>query len=354
MKTKHIHQRGFSIVELMIGSALGIVLSFAVLQIYLAQTQTYKTSNSQALLQSTENAISTLVTPIIRSTGFAGCGTLITAVSNLNAGGPNPVGTLNNNPTFIMGYNGGTKGLTISENADNSPNANSWSPALDTSLVGSVEKGSDVVVVLGAVPNTTPLAVSSINSGDSSFSIAGTYGTNITPGQLGAISDCGKTLVFAITSVNGTTITHASGPNALNNSSSSFPINFQNGSQFVPLQQTAFFVAQGAGGQSALMRATLNGTSWSIQPIIPGVEIMKVQYGIGSGGTVTQYVTADAVSNWAQVYAVRLGFLISGQPGSGSLNAAPFKVLDSSVGVPADTRIRHVYELTINLRNALS
>ncbi|MFI4962501.1 MAG: PilW family protein, partial [Legionellales bacterium] len=193
-----------------------------------------------------------------------------------------------------------------------------------------------------------------IDSGSSTLTLESTNGTSIASGQLAAVSDCSKSLVFAISSINGTTMSHAAGLGSLNNASSSFAINFQPGSQCIPLQQTAFFVGQGPGGQSALMRATLNGNSWTVLPIIPGVEIIKAQYGIGSGGTVTQYLTADAVPDWSQVYSIRLGFLIAGQLGSGSLNTTPYTVLDTSVTAPADTRLRHVLELTIYLRNALT
>ncbi|MFA6303429.1 MAG: PilW family protein [Legionella sp.] len=354
MNIKCRQQKGFSIVELMVGTFVGLILSYAVLQIYLAQTQTYKTSNSQALIQSTENAIVSIVTPIIRSTGFSGCGTLISAVSNLNAGGPNPIGMINTTPTLIMGYNGGSTSIILQSNAANDTNTNDWSPALDGSLAGSVEKGSDALIVLGAAPNSNPITITSINNGASILTLQGTNGTSINQGQLAAVSDCAKTIVFNVSGINGTSISHTAGLGALNNANSNFSINFQAGSQFIPLQQTAFFVAQGPGGQSALMRATLNGTSWNIQPIVPGVEIMKVQYGIGSGGTVNQYVTADAVTNWSQVYAVRLGFLIAGQIGSGNVVSTPFSILGTSVKAPADSRIRHVLEITINLRNALT
>lgn len=80
-------QQGFSLVELMIATLVGLILTYSILQIYLAQTQLYKASNSQDLIQSTENAISNLLIPTIRSAGFAGCGSIITALSSLNAGG---------------------------------------------------------------------------------------------------------------------------------------------------------------------------------------------------------------------------------------------------------------------------
>ncbi|RUR04060.1 prepilin-type N-terminal cleavage/methylation domain-containing protein [Legionella sp. km772] len=54
-------QHGFSLVELMIATLLGFIISYAVLQVYVTQSQFYKTSNSQSLILSTENAIINLL-----------------------------------------------------------------------------------------------------------------------------------------------------------------------------------------------------------------------------------------------------------------------------------------------------
>ena len=350
-----LDQQGFSLVELMVAILISLLISYAVLEIYLAQTQMYKVSSSQDVIQSTENALINLVTPIIRSTGFTGCGTIISAVSILNVGGPSPISTLTTTPIMIMGYDAGDTPVTITQdNLANDGNPNDWSPSLDPSLVGDVEQGSDVISVFGSAPGSFPLGVSVIDPGSGSLTVQSTLGTTIAVGQFGSVSDCSKTVVFQITGVTGTNVTHNSGSGVLQNSTSALPVNFSVGSQFIQLQQTAFFVGQGPGSQSALMRAILVGDTWTIEPIVPGIELMKVQYGIGTSGNITQYVPASAVPNWSEVYAVRMGFLIEGQLGSGSLGSNQYTVLNTQVTVPVDTRIRHVFEITINLRNAIS
>lgn len=344
-------QQGFSLVELMVATVISILLSYAVMEVYVAQTLIYKTANSQDLIQSTENAIANLVTPVIRSAGFAGCATTNTAVSNLNEGGSNPIGTLNTLPTLVAGYNCSSPNSS-QDNAANSNNASNWTPTLDATLVGNVQNSSDVLVILGATPGSFPTGITSIDPGSSSFTTQSTGGIPLAAGQFGAVSDCVKTSIFQITAVNGTTISHDSGSGAYTNANAAFSLNYQIGSQFIPLQQTAFFVGQGSGGQSALMRATLIGGAWTIQPLVPGISAMKVQYGIGNNGSMAQYVTADAVTNWAAIYSIRMGFLIEGQAASGTKNATQYTLLGTSVTVPADNRLRHAYEITINLRNA--
>jgi type IV pilus assembly protein PilW len=149
-------------------------------------------------------------------------------------------------------------------------------------------------------------------------------------------------------------MSHTAGSGSLANQTTGFTVNFQPGAQIIPLQQTAFFAANSASGESTLMRATLQGNSWSIKPLIPGVETMQVLYGIGVNGATTQYVPASAVTDWTQVNTVRLGFLLEGQPGSGSAgnNPTSFNVLGTVFTVPTDTRLRHVYDMTINVRNS--
>ena len=155
------NHKGISLIEIMIGITLGIMLSIAVIGIYLAQKNTYKTNVSQATIQSSENAISALVIPTIRAAGFCGCSSTNQAISNLNPGGPPPLGTLNTLPTMIMGYTIMTGNpITISQdNAINNGNASHWIPSLDPSLVGQVEGTSDVLVVLGAAPFSQPSGV---------------------------------------------------------------------------------------------------------------------------------------------------------------------------------------------------
>ena len=344
---------GVSLVEIMVGLTLGVILSIALIGVYIAQKNTYTTNISQAAIQDVESAISALITPAIRAAGFSGCTSIIKGLSNLNGGGYPPLGTLAANPSMVMGYDAaaGTTLTIAPDNAANSGNAGDWTAGLEPSLVGNVQATSDVLIVLGETPGTQPISVTTINSGSVSFVVQNA--TGIAAGQFGAISDCLKASIFQITSVAGSTINHAAGVGPLDNSSDALLVSYGVGSQFVSLSQTAFFVANNQGGQSALMRATLNSNgTWSIQAIAPGVETMQVLYGVGTNGIPSQYVPASAVTNWGQVYAVRLSFLIEGQSGSGTLPPTQYSVSGATINVPADNKLRHVFEMTINVRNS--
>lgn len=358
LRRHRMRQVGFSLIELMIALGLGLFLTGAIVSVYLVQSRMVKSSTSQAGLQNAENAIAALITPVVRSAGFNGCSTLSQAVSNLVAGGPPPLGTLGTGARFLVGYEASNTGvgntLTVPTNAANSGVASNWTTALDSTLVtAGVQAGSDVLVLLGAAPNTAPVGVVSIPATSPTFTVQDA--TGLAAGQFGIVSDCLKSSVFKITGVAGTAVTHAAGTAITDNASATLALTYPAGSQFVPLQQTAFFVAQGNGGQSILMRATYAGSTWSAQQLVPGVETLQILYGVGSNGIVNKYVPASAGLDWSTVYAVRLGFLLQGQIGSGGpvgSGSQSFDVLGTTVQVPTDGRLRHVFEMTVNLRNA--
>lgn len=351
--------QGFTLLELIVALTLGVLLLAPVIGLSLTQSQVYKATNSQASIQNAENAISALLVPTVRGAGFSGCGALASAVSNLIPGGPLPLGALNTSTAMVAGFDhvntagAGSSWVIQADNLPNEPNASRWSPALETTLAGQVQPGSDVLVVLGAAPGSKPVAATSIPAG--SDSIAAADITSFAVGQVVAISDCLKSSIFSVTDIVSNTLVHAAGSAPMSNATAALSLNFSSGAQLVPLQQTAFFVAHGMAGQSVLMRATWTGAAWNVEPLVPGIDTMQVLYGVATvpDGVISRYLPASAVTDWTLVYGVHLAFLIQGQVGSaqGGAMAAPV-LLGTIVTPPADTRLRRVYELTIHLRNS--
>ena len=346
---------GYTLIELLISMTIGVILIGGILVAYQVQTGVYKVTNSQAAIQNAENAVSALVIPVIRSAGFLGCSTAVQAPTNsLNSGAPPPLGALTG-PGIIFGYDAvGTAGggaVTLTRNAVNDGVLTHWLPNLDASLTSNVQPASDVITVLGPPPGVPPTSVTQMPASSDTFTV--TNAAALGSGQIAAVSDCSKSTVFNITNIIGNAVAHGAGAGPMSNAASTFTVAYTT-PQLIPLQQTAFYVALGPGGQSALMRATYsNGGTWASSPLIPGIQTLQVLYGVGSNSQISQYVAAGAVSNWTQVYAVRLAFLIEGQPGSGGPTApTAFNLLGTTVNVLADGRLRRVYDMTVSLRNA--
>ena len=348
---------GFGLLELMIAMGLGLIVTAGVLVIFIAEQQVYNNSSSQSLMQDANNAISATISPVARGVGFLGCGVIDTNTLNDLSGAPTPL-TFNTS-SAVQGYTGTIpSSFSFVDGAANVTSAGDWNPSLDTSIVnaGGAEQGNDVLVLVGAVPNFQPIGLPN-GVTTSPFTVNNVTNLPAMPVPV-AVSDCGYSTVFLVTAVNGTSLTYSSGPNG----TPQYPV----GTQLVPLQQTMFFVAQGHGGQSSLFEgvmtipaggSSLSGATWTVNEMVPGVTAMKVLYGIGTGGQATQYVDASQVTNWLSVTSIKLGFVVEGDVGSVAKPSAAqsytlFNDTNDVVTVPADTRLRHVFYMTINTRNS--
>jgi len=397
--------RGFTLVEVMVALAIGLIVLAGLATVFIAQRQVYSTASSQGAIQNADNALSAILSPAIRGAGFTGCGTLATSRSELvfsTATTPwvfspgdfsAPVFGYDASGTGVSGIGAGSVTYTTL-NAANSTSANDWNPALDASLLsgsGFAEKGSDILILNGEVPGTHPLGVPTVNqaAAPNSFTVynPASSATAQSPIQFTdmngqpinvqvtavAISDCAKSSVFipvmTTTASTGSIIPNPVQVAASGNKGVQVNPIYQSGTQFVPLQQVAYFVGHGDGNQSALFQATLVNGVWSSQQLVPGIDNMQVLYGVGVGGNSTQYLSADQVqalqanpppgvvslpfNPWTIVNSIRIGFLIEGGQGSAAVGSNPtvWNVLGTQVTVPADTRLRHVYVMTVNLRN---
>lgn len=350
--------RGFGLLELMLAMGLGLIVIAGVIVIFLAQRQVYNNSTSQSLIQDSENAISAIVLPVTRSAGFMGCGAINNGVLAYISSPATPL-TFDTD-SAVQGYTG-TLPTSLQDNAtDDTSSGADWTPTLDKSIYtasnGGPEQGSDVLVLIGAAPNSTPIGVTEPITGSPITVNDATQLAAINGGssQMVAVSDCTKSSVFMATGVSGTSVAFSSGP-------SSTP-SYQANTQLIPIQQTVFFVAHGDGGQSALWQGVMTipagGTAttaaWKMNEMVPGVVAMKVLYGIGPNEAATQYVDASEVTNWSQVTSIKLGFLVEGGIGSAAVpsTAWSYTLFGDTISMPADSRMRHVFYMTVNIRNA--
>lgn len=113
------------------------------------------------------------------------------------------------------------------------------------------------------------------------------------------------------------------------------------------------------------------GAGRTSQPIVRGMETFQVMYGIDSsiplGSMPNKWVSAQSVGDWMKVRAVRVGFVLRGQPGSSQSAAVStsdnilyplgkdFIGTSTEPGLtftpPNDGRIRRAYTSTFMLRN---
>ncbi|MBA4288527.1 MAG: hypothetical protein C0439_06025 [Pseudomonas sp.] len=99
--------------------------------------------------------------------------------------------------------------------------------------------------------------------------------------------------------------------------------------------------------------------SWTSGPqaqeLISGVDSLQVLYGINTSGdarSANQYVSADRVTNWNNVRAVRIAVLANSiEPLIPAPTARNFVLLDASPVSINDNRARQIFSTTIQLKN---
>lgn len=348
MTARH-HIAGWSLIELMVAMVIALFILLGVAAVFQSNARVTRTAEALAAMQNATQAAGTTMGRALTTAGFMGCSSSLTANSILNP----PTGALNDYTRAIMGYDGNPSGTTLVVNpAATSGTAAVWSPALPASLQGQVAPGSDVVITAGAAPGAQPVVATLITTGASSLDVQ-----NATPFQAGtvaAVSDCAKATAFEVTGVSGLTLTHATGGAAPGNRVSAFSPAYPAGAQVMPLQQTAFFLAPGFDGQPMLDEAVNVAGAWQVNPLLPDVDALRIQYGLDQGGAITAYVPASQVPNWNEVGAVRVALLVAGPPASWTPTTAStttWNLLDESVQLPNDNRLHHVVLFAFNIRN---
>ena len=92
------------------------------------------------------------------------------------------------------------------------------------------------------------------------------------------------------------------------------------------------------------------------RPLVDGVESLQILYRVElAGGGSFSYVSADDVTDWAAVSAIRVAVLVNnGQEiGSGNLETRTFTLLDAGPFSLTDKHERQVYSTTITLNNVI-
>ena len=375
-----IRQRGFSLIELMVAVTLALIVTAAVLSVFVGSRNAFMSTSGMASIADGGRFALTFIQNSVRNAGYMGCATSQTAgvaagvaPAILNSGTPAPV------DSFIVSFGQGLGGF---EANNTNPGASytvsappvtadaiggDWVSGLDLAFSGLVVKNNDVLVVRSTVRSSSaPALVTAIADGTNGFTVNALGSPPLQQNQLAVISDCVKFVAFQVSGINGSspsiTIGHASGGSP-GNSGSAFPVSFQNGAEVTPVDTVAYYIGRGADGDGALFAWDLNSPNAPTQTeIVPDIEAMQVLYGIDTTGsqTVSEYVTANNVlaqavngEGFNGVMSVKVAVLAASAPGAVPKPAAAttYNLLGTLVTAPIDTRARQVFDITIGLRN---
>ncbi|MBV8147293.1 MAG: PilW family protein [Gammaproteobacteria bacterium] len=357
-------QAGFSMVELMVAIALGLLLTGAVISVFIGSRTAYQATAGVGEMADSGRFALNLIGESVRSAGNLACNSAMSATSqNVVTGGL----TFSNN--FGLGVQGFEANGTAPAAAIALPAApavgaaNNWTPNIDPTIpnaipanpqnVGKLVQGSDVLIVRSTVPRVAPVYTTL-------DVVPGAAALTVTPipiamGGFAAISDCTKSVIFQLLAP------VAPGGTAIGLNAGLPGVGFSAGAVVAPLTTTVYYIGVGSDGDSSLFRLEQTNGGPGFNPpgpeeLVPDVENMQVLYGVDTAGTQTAsaYVTGDQVGA-LNVVSIQVALLVASPPATQpTVAATPYNLLGTSVTAPVDNRMRNVFNATINLRDAVN
>lgn len=400
---------GFTIVELLVAMALGMLLTVAMGFVYLTSKTAFSRQQQLSSIQQSVRSAFDFLSNDARMVGHFGCYTgsaLAAPTFNSDLG----TTTIANN--FVDGVEGyeaknTTAGkLTMSSsNPADETDTSKWETNVASGIAtiplstiagtgNGLTPGSDVLVIRTVSGRPIRLAATAnIGANQSTLSIeTSSGGTSLCPngstakvsgfcapsgsytGSYGLIANCSRARLFSVSSVAAGT---APSPSTLTLGASmgSDPQYTTDATEIFPVQTIVYYVRRSSSGTTtSLYRRIFDGTQSAglEQELIEGVESMQVTYGVDTtatpDGVVDTYVaakgptglSADSVTDWSRVVAVRVGLLARStariDPDMAAALPASAPVNDVDVTYPtAGTKYdRRVFTTTIAVRNKIT
>ena len=334
---KHALKRhsGFTLVEIMVAMAIGLMMTAVIVTVFGQSTQSSKVNQARNEIQEQARVALDTLQRDLRQAGYIGCN------SNrvLNSGGlvnttSTPNSYRNNIATFMQGYEG---------------TGASFSPAAPGAVTGASPAASpinDAVTV--RIPSGQPVSLNgTMASGTAVIPVFSTSG--FTAGATRAvIGDCAQSSVFIVTGLAGG-LEHDSGAfNATDDLGRAFGPD----AMVVPIDTISYYVAPSSfSGENSLWRRV--GTAANSEEVAEGVEDFQLTYGQDTNGDnfADIFTAANAVADWRQVVSVRASLLLRSKANTTAQTTQPYNFNGATTIAPPDRRLRRPYNVTVQLRN---
>jgi type IV pilus assembly protein PilW len=359
---------GFTLVELMVALALGMMIIVTVGFAYLGGARVVNQTNALSRMQEGARFVFESMTRDIRMAGFSGCSQQNSS-NVLNASSSWSVNL------FSQPVNGFEEGVST----------------FPSGVAGNVLRG-DAITILHA-DNTQEYIIDSHNPTAAQFQLNADH--DIKQGEILVACDSNLAVVFQMTNVNNNNtvdvIVHNTGnATAPGNYTKGFGIpsgatspflpwascqldntkswcgdvngtsyTFNAGARIFRLSGATYYIRTNAAGEPALYREKLSqsgGNSATVpEELVPGVENMQILYGEDTNGdkAVDQYVTADDVADWSGVRSVRISLLMVTRQDERVVTEAQTYVYNGATVTASDRLLRRVFTTTIAIRNRL-
>lgn len=339
--------RGVTLVELMVGLAIGLFLVGVGSLIFLGSKGTFQSQNHVGRLQESARFVADTINADLRMAGFRGC---------RGFGATTPLTNTLNTPTGFR-YNFG-QGVWASRYS-----SSTWSPALDSVLTGLVPAPTSAGDVLTIRRAWGPGWALTAEMASATAVLNVSAGSTVRQGDLLMVSDCAGAAVLQATNATpgaDGAIEHSSAVTLTPGlSTASLGRPFLQDALVHRLATSTYYLAPstrtGKTDQRALWVHTTpsyDGTTYP-QELVTGVERLAVRLGLdGNGdGGVESYVMPHQVTDWAQVTAVQIDLLLASTEDFVTTEPQPYLWNGARI-TPTDRRQRTVVSLTASVRNA--
>lgn len=322
---------GFSLIELMIAMALGLLIIGAIGSVFLATSQTYRTQEAMSQVQESGRFGIEKLSRDIRQTGFLGSclpGRLNNLL-DLDSDNAIQMRLFDMNNSAIQGWHQST------DDDDDDIFSNlvqNYVPDTDTLLVRHATST--------AIRPSAPTDTMSQNLTTAQFD----------SGQILLLSDAESCDLFQ------------HNPNAsqhMGNRSSDFSRTYDEDAEVHALKAHFYYLGASTAtpGQNALRRIDFNNETANDQELITGVAEFRLRYGLdtNNNGRIDTYVNASGVpeEDWNRVLAVRL-YLIVNSPNIDNVADQNQRLLLEDIFWEApDRRLHQLFSSTVGIRNRL-
>jgi len=348
-----------TLVELMVGLAVGLFLVAVVSTMYLGSRSTFVAQESGARLQENGRFAMDTIAEDLRMSGFRGCMPVLpTGIST----SPLAIGAVDNTlvtpDALLYDFGQPTWG---SRNG-----GGGWSPALTApaSSLGALTAG-DILVV------RRPWGVAWALVGemaDRSAALAITPTANFQRGDLLMVADCAGAAVVQATNVGpgaAGSIQHLAGAGGVTPgvATSTLARIYSNDARVWRMQTRIYYLAGSARrtGENALwlyVSPAYDGEAQTSE-LVTGVERMAVTFGVDNDGldgagnlSANRFLNPSQVTNWSQVVSARVELVLAAENDSQATASQPY-VFGGTTFTPTDKKLRTVVSTLVSLRNTV-
>lgn len=324
------HQRGLSLIELMIALTIGLILLGALSSIYLSSRQTFRATDNLSRVQENARIAFDTMSRDIRGTAFFGCagqdGDLSTVLID-------STGVLWDFLIPIYGYEAST--------------SSAWSTTLPTEIASPLG-GRDILVTRSIDEGGGPVVTHGVASDDLEIP----ENSGLKSGDVVVASNCAATTIFQVTSVTTSgghdSIGHAAKSGTPGNATTDLGHLFSSG-ELRPVSTKIYYIRNNTSGIPSLY--VQRSSAADPEEIAEGIDGMQIVYGVDTDSDyfADSYQTAaqvEAASAWSKVISIRVTLTAISREDSVATAAQ-----SNATNTGTDRRLRKEITTTIALRN---